>query len=49
MQFIYKFHKTALYFATEDGDLDIVKRVLSYKNIDPNIVIILNSLFQYNF
>lgn len=49
MQFIYKFHKTVLYFATEDGDLDIVKRVLSYKNIDPNIVIILNSLFQYNF
>lgn len=39
------FHKTALYIATEKGNIEIVKLLLKMKDIDPNIINILMKLF----
>lgn len=34
-------HKTALYMAVENGNIEIVKLLLSYVSTDPNIIYIL--------
>lgn len=41
MKFRKKFHKTALFLAVENNNIEIVKLLLEHKGIDVNIVIIL--------
>lgn len=38
MRFEYQFHRTALCLAVEKGNIEIVKLLLSNKNIDVNLM-----------
>lgn len=51
MKLLFIFHTTALYEAVDKENIEIVKQLLSFKRIDPNIQYILiynfNKIYNY--
>ena len=43
------FNKTALHIAVENGDIEIIKLLLKYNEIDVNIPVVLRIIFLIKF